>query len=73
MNAELPPFKNGKQNSESVSTIDRDITPFSQPKPSFMHPANSAILHEAGEVIFNNREWSWVLSIDWDFHWFIAT
>ena len=27
MNAELPPFKNGEQNSKSVSTIDRDITP----------------------------------------------
>jgi len=27
MNAELPPFKNGGLNSESASTIDRDITP----------------------------------------------
>jgi len=27
MNAELPPFKNGDHNSESVSTIDRVITP----------------------------------------------
>jgi len=27
MNEELPPFKNGKQNSESASTIDRVITP----------------------------------------------
>jgi len=27
MNAELPPFKNGKYNFESVSTLDRDITP----------------------------------------------
>ena len=27
MNAELPPFKNGEHNSESVSTLDRDITP----------------------------------------------
>ena len=28
MNAELPPFKNGDQNSESASTFDRDITLF---------------------------------------------
>jgi len=27
MNAELPPFKNGKHNSESGFTLDRDITP----------------------------------------------
>jgi len=27
MNAELPSFKNGEHNSESVSTIDRVITP----------------------------------------------
>ena len=27
MNAELPPFKNGEHNSESVSTIDRVIIP----------------------------------------------
>jgi len=27
MNAELPPFKNGEHNSESVSIIDRVITP----------------------------------------------
>jgi len=27
MNAELPPFKNGEHNSESASTLDRDITP----------------------------------------------
>jgi len=30
MNAELPPFKNGEHNSESASTIDRDITPLKQ-------------------------------------------
>jgi len=28
MNAELPSFKNGEHNSESVSTFARDITPF---------------------------------------------
>jgi len=28
MNAELPPFKHGEHNSDSASTIDRDITPF---------------------------------------------
>jgi len=27
MNAELPPFKAGEHNFESVSTLDRDITP----------------------------------------------
>ena len=27
MNAELPPFKTGKHNSENASTIDRVITP----------------------------------------------
>jgi len=27
MNAELPPFKNGEQNSESASTLDRSLTP----------------------------------------------
>ena len=27
MNAELPPFKNEEHNSESASTLDRDITP----------------------------------------------
>jgi len=27
MNAELPPFKNGEHNSDSASTLDRDITP----------------------------------------------
>jgi len=27
MNAELPPFKNGEHNYESVSIIDRVITP----------------------------------------------
>jgi len=27
MSAELPPFKNGKHNSESASTLNRDITP----------------------------------------------
>ena len=26
MNVELPPFKTGRHNSESVSTLDRDIT-----------------------------------------------
>jgi len=29
MNAELPPFKNGEHNSQSVLTIDRVITPLS--------------------------------------------
>jgi len=27
MDADLPPFKNREHNSESVSTLDRDITP----------------------------------------------
>ena len=27
MNTDLPPFKNGEHNSESASTLDRDITP----------------------------------------------
>jgi len=27
MNAELPPFKNGEQNSESASTLDHSLTP----------------------------------------------
>jgi len=27
INAEFPPFENGKHNSESVSTLDRDISP----------------------------------------------
>ena len=26
MNVELPPFKNGKHNSERVPTLDRDLT-----------------------------------------------
>jgi len=30
MNTELPPFKNGEHNSESVSTIDRVLTPLIQ-------------------------------------------
>jgi len=30
MNAELPSFKNGEHNSESVSTIDRGLTPFTR-------------------------------------------
>jgi len=29
MNTELPPFKNGEHNSESASTLDRDITTLS--------------------------------------------
>ena len=29
MNAELPPFKNGERNSESVSIVDRVLTSFS--------------------------------------------
>jgi len=31
MNAELPPFKNGKYNSESGSTIERGLTPWTLP------------------------------------------
>ena len=36
VNAELPPFQNGEHNSESVSTIDRVITPLSYPKNSII-------------------------------------
>jgi len=30
MNADLSPFKNGEYNSESASTLDRDITSLNQ-------------------------------------------
>jgi len=30
MDAELPRFKNGERNSESASTLDRDITPLNE-------------------------------------------
>ena len=44
MNAELPPFKNGKHNFESASTLDRDITPLNArvakgSSPSSTYPA----------------------------------
>ena len=50
MNAESPPFKHGDHNSESMSTIDRDITPLSQ----FMHKLGFLI---RCLVLFEPKRW----------------
>jgi len=54
MNAELPPFKNGEDSSESASTLDRGLTPLplriliSVTYTSSSSPSNSGKYLDAG-------------------------
>ena len=44
MSAKLPPFKNGEHNSESVCTLDRDITPLTSLQQIVLHEACDFII-----------------------------
>ena len=59
MNAELPPFKNGKHNSKSASSIDSIITPLIivdrslGEKPGVtIHELQVRLILTAGKVVF---------------------
>ena len=55
MNAELPPFKNGKHNSKSVSTLNRDLTPFTLRNIEFIWVFNTP--YTEGFVILIRRQY----------------
>ena len=51
MNAELPPFKKEKHNSESASIVDRGLTPLNYSESSFMW---MALITKSTEACFQD-------------------